>query len=96
MTGEHPYEGAGADYIIIRKIFESPRPQVDGESRLSDCLQVWELMTRCWATAPLQRPTSAMCKTTIAYLVRFVYTTLSTPTLTKFTHIASLPSFICN
>ncbi|KAG8921637.1 hypothetical protein FRC01_000143, partial [Tulasnella sp. 417] len=68
MTGELPYEGAGADYIIIRKIFESPLPQVNGESRLSDCLQVWELMIRCWAVDPLQRPTSAMCKTTVEYL----------------------------
>ncbi|KIO33994.1 hypothetical protein M407DRAFT_227190, partial [Tulasnella calospora MUT 4182] len=64
MTGRLPYEGASADYVIIRQIFESPIPQVDGASRLSDCLQVWELMTRCWNVDPLQRPTARMCKTT--------------------------------
>lgn len=76
MTGEMPYEGAGADYIIIRKIFESPRPQVNGESRLSDCLQLWELMTRCWASGPSERPTSAMCKIIVAYLVRTLNLTI--------------------
>ncbi|KIO15417.1 hypothetical protein M407DRAFT_35010 [Tulasnella calospora MUT 4182] len=68
MTGELPYEGAGADYVIIRRIFESPRPQVNGESRLSDCLQLWELMIRCWAAEPSERPTSSMCKTVVTYL----------------------------
>ncbi|KIO27685.1 hypothetical protein M407DRAFT_44104, partial [Tulasnella calospora MUT 4182] len=58
MTGELPYAGTLADYSIIRKIFESPRPQVDGESRLGDCLQAWELMTRCWVVDPQQRPTA--------------------------------------
>lgn len=71
MTGLLPYEEATADYVIMRKIFESPLPQVDGESRLRDCLQVWELMTRCWGAEPRQRPPSAMCRTTIMYLVRF-------------------------
>ncbi|KIO21535.1 hypothetical protein M407DRAFT_28867 [Tulasnella calospora MUT 4182] len=70
MTGELPYEGSGADYIIMRQIFESPRPQVNGESRLSDCLQVWELMIRCWGIEPLQRPTSNMCRTTVRFLPR--------------------------
>ncbi|KAG8981121.1 hypothetical protein FRC05_004021 [Tulasnella sp. 425] len=70
MTGELPYDGTVADYAIIRRIFESPRPQVDGETRLGDCLQVWDLMTRCWALDPEQRPTASMCRTTIAYLPR--------------------------
>lgn len=70
MTGELPYQDAVADYAIIRRIFESPRPQVDGESRLSDCLQLWELMTRCWAVDPEQRPTSSMCRTAVVLLPR--------------------------
>ncbi|KIO21541.1 hypothetical protein M407DRAFT_49828, partial [Tulasnella calospora MUT 4182] len=57
MTGELPYEGTSADYAIILKIFEGPQPHVDGEFRLSDCLHVWDLITRCWAAAPEQRPT---------------------------------------
>lgn len=69
MTGELPYAGTLAEYSIIRKIFESPRPQVDGESRLGDCLQVWELMARCWLFDPQQRPTASMCRTTVAYFV---------------------------
>ncbi|KAG8950983.1 hypothetical protein FRC04_006844 [Tulasnella sp. 424] len=36
MTGEMPYQDTVADYAIIRKIFESPSPQVDGASRLGD------------------------------------------------------------
>ncbi|KAG8918891.1 hypothetical protein FRC01_001593, partial [Tulasnella sp. 417] len=68
MTGKIPYEGTSADYAIIRRIFESPLPQVDGESRLSDCLPLWDLMTRCWNVDPQQRPTSEMCKTTVKYL----------------------------
>ncbi|KIO23540.1 hypothetical protein M407DRAFT_244734 [Tulasnella calospora MUT 4182] len=59
----------------MRKIFESPLPQVDGASRLSDCLQVWELSMRCWTVDPAQRPTAKMCKTTVTYLPR------CTPTL---------------
>ncbi|KIO27570.1 hypothetical protein M407DRAFT_23253 [Tulasnella calospora MUT 4182] len=70
MTGDVPYQGTSADYAIIYKIFESPLPQVDGKSRLSDCLQVWELLRRCWNVDPLQRPTSMMCKTTVTYLPR--------------------------
>ncbi|KAG8981122.1 hypothetical protein FRC05_004022 [Tulasnella sp. 425] len=70
MTGELPYEGIVADYAIIRRIFETPRPQVDGESRLDDCPQVWELMTRCWAVDPPQRPIASMCQTAIEYLPR--------------------------
>ncbi|KAG9040569.1 hypothetical protein FS837_000450 [Tulasnella sp. UAMH 9824] len=70
MTGKLPYDGTTVDYVIIRQIFESPLPQVDGESRLSDCLQVWELMTRCWNADPLQRPTARMCQTTVTYLPR--------------------------
>ncbi|KIO19423.1 hypothetical protein M407DRAFT_46765, partial [Tulasnella calospora MUT 4182] len=58
MTGDLPYEGTSSDYAIIRKIFESPLAEVDGQSRLSDCLQLWELMTRCWNVNPLQRPTA--------------------------------------
>lgn len=69
MTGKLPYEGTTANYAIIRQVFESPRPQVDGELRLSDCLQVWELMIRCWEADPLQRPTAGMCRTTVTYLV---------------------------
>lgn len=69
MTGDLPYEGTYAEYAIILKIFESPVPQLDGASRLSDCLQVWELMTRCWNVNPQQRPTARICKTTFAYLV---------------------------
>ncbi|KIO22136.1 hypothetical protein M407DRAFT_46472, partial [Tulasnella calospora MUT 4182] len=56
MTGEMPYHNTLADYVIIRKIFDSPLPQVDGESRLSDCLQLWDLMERCWAVGPMERP----------------------------------------
>ncbi|KIO23526.1 hypothetical protein M407DRAFT_214426 [Tulasnella calospora MUT 4182] len=69
MTGKLPYEETIVDFVIIRQIFESPLPQVDGKSRLSDCLQVWELMTRCWNGDPLQRPTARMCRTTVTYLV---------------------------
>ncbi|KIO17699.1 hypothetical protein M407DRAFT_84726, partial [Tulasnella calospora MUT 4182] len=69
MTGELPYGEAVADYVIMRKIFEGPLPHAKGESRLSECLQLWGLMRRCWAVDPLQRPTSAMCKTTFEYLV---------------------------
>lgn len=67
--GDLPYEGTSAEYAIIRKIFESPLPQVDGAERLSDCLQAWDLMTTCWNFDPQQRPTAKMCKTTITYLV---------------------------
>lgn len=70
MTGELPYAGTSASYAIMRWIFESPLPQVDGKSRLSDCLQLWELMTRCWNVTCPQRPTSEMCKTTVTYLPR--------------------------
>ncbi|KAG8994478.1 hypothetical protein FRB90_000418 [Tulasnella sp. 427] len=70
MTGTLPYEGTFAEYAIIVKIFEGPRPHVDGESRLSDCLQVWELMTRCWESEPGERPTSGMCRTAITFLPR--------------------------
>ncbi|KIO20942.1 hypothetical protein M407DRAFT_29441 [Tulasnella calospora MUT 4182] len=70
MTGNLPYEGTSADYAIIRKIFESPIPEADGQSRLSDCLQLWELMMRCWKVEPGQRPTARMCKTTVTYLPR--------------------------
>lgn len=69
MTGELPYEGIVAEYAIIRKIFEGLLPKVDGESRLRDCLPVWELMKGCWNVEPGQRPTARMCKTTVAYLV---------------------------
>ncbi|KIO21534.1 hypothetical protein M407DRAFT_28866 [Tulasnella calospora MUT 4182] len=69
--------------LIIRKIFESPRPQVDGESRLSDCLQVWELMTRCWAGDPSQRPTSGMCRTTVTFLPRCPPTRRDGPNQTR-------------
>lgn len=68
--GDLPYEGTSAEYAIIRKIFESPLPQVDGAERLSDCLQAWDLMTTCWNFDPQQRPTAKMCKTTITYLPR--------------------------
>ncbi|KAG8896881.1 hypothetical protein FRC01_011576, partial [Tulasnella sp. 417] len=70
MTGELPYKEAMADYAIIRRIFENPRPQVDGESRLSDCLQLWELMIRCWVVEPEQRPTGSMCRTAVVLLPR--------------------------
>ncbi|KIO23531.1 hypothetical protein M407DRAFT_51502, partial [Tulasnella calospora MUT 4182] len=58
MTGDLPYQGTSADYAIMAKIFESTLPQVDGASRLSDCLQVWDLMIRCWNFEPGQRPTA--------------------------------------
>ncbi|KIO27683.1 hypothetical protein M407DRAFT_23112 [Tulasnella calospora MUT 4182] len=70
MTGKLPYEDTSVDFVIMRQIFESPLPQVDGQSRLSDCLQVWELMTRCWNGDPLQRPTARMCRTAVTYLPR--------------------------
>ncbi|KAG8994723.1 hypothetical protein FRB90_000362 [Tulasnella sp. 427] len=70
MTGKLPYEGTFAEYAIIVKIFEGSRPHVDDESRLSDCLQVWELMTRCWESEPGERPTSGMCRTAITFLPR--------------------------
>ncbi|KAG8923055.1 hypothetical protein FRC01_013277 [Tulasnella sp. 417] len=70
MTGELPYQDAVAEYAIIRRIFESSRPQVDGESRLSDCLQLWELMTRCWVVEPEQRPTGSQCRTAVVLLPR--------------------------
>ncbi|KIO23545.1 hypothetical protein M407DRAFT_26997 [Tulasnella calospora MUT 4182] len=70
MTGKLPYDGTSVDYVIIRQIFESPLPQVDGQARLSECLQLWELMTRCWNADSVQRPTAAMCKTTVTYLPR--------------------------
>ncbi|KIO21539.1 hypothetical protein M407DRAFT_218120 [Tulasnella calospora MUT 4182] len=69
MTGELPYQGTSADYAIMLKIFEGPRPHIDGEFRLGDCLQVWELMTRCWEATPEERPTSDMCRTAITFLV---------------------------
>ncbi|KIO27640.1 hypothetical protein M407DRAFT_232421, partial [Tulasnella calospora MUT 4182] len=74
MTGKLPYEEATVDFVIMRQIFDSPLPQVDGQSRLRDCLQVWELMTRCWNFDPLQRPMARMCKTTVTYLVSLLVT----------------------
>ncbi|KIO17496.1 hypothetical protein M407DRAFT_51418, partial [Tulasnella calospora MUT 4182] len=56
MTGELPHGEVVADYVIIRKIFESPLPQVNGESRLGECLQLWDLMKRCWSVDSPQRP----------------------------------------
>ncbi|KIO18785.1 hypothetical protein M407DRAFT_47893, partial [Tulasnella calospora MUT 4182] len=56
MTGQVPYEETKVDFVIMRQIFEGLLPQVDGHSRLSDCLQLWELMTRCWKVEPEQRP----------------------------------------
>ncbi|KIO19427.1 hypothetical protein M407DRAFT_30930 [Tulasnella calospora MUT 4182] len=70
MTGDLPYQGTSANYAIMAKIFGSTLPQVDGESRLSDCLQVWDLMIRCWNVEPEQRPTARICKTTVTYLPR--------------------------
>ncbi|KAG9022278.1 hypothetical protein FS837_006498 [Tulasnella sp. UAMH 9824] len=70
MTGDLPYQETSADYAIMAKIFESTLPQVDGTSRLSECLQVWELMQRCWKVNPQNRPTAQMCKTTVTYLPR--------------------------
>ncbi|KAG9022287.1 hypothetical protein FS837_006484 [Tulasnella sp. UAMH 9824] len=70
MTGDLPYQETSADYAIMAKIFESTLPQVDGTARLSDCLQVWDLMQRCWKVNPQERPTAEMCKTTITYLPR--------------------------
>ncbi|KIO27645.1 hypothetical protein M407DRAFT_23076 [Tulasnella calospora MUT 4182] len=75
MTGDLPYEGTANDYAIIRKIFESPLPGVDGQFRLRDCLQVWELLMRCWNVDPGQRPRSMICKTTVTYLPRCTPTT---------------------
>lgn len=69
MIGELPYADVRADYLVVHKIFQSPSPQVHGESRLGECLQLWDLMTRCWAAEPRQRPSSAVCKTTLEYLV---------------------------
>ncbi|KIO29801.1 hypothetical protein M407DRAFT_226329 [Tulasnella calospora MUT 4182] len=72
MTGKLPYEETTADFVIMRQIFESPLPQVDGQFRLRDCLQVWELMMRCWNGNPQHRPTARMCKTTMTYLVSLI------------------------
>lgn len=69
MTGELPYEEATMEVIIMHKIFKGPVSQINGESRFSEYLQLWELMTRCWAVEPPRRPTSAMCKMTFEYLV---------------------------
>ncbi|KIO28156.1 hypothetical protein M407DRAFT_231106 [Tulasnella calospora MUT 4182] len=95
MTGDLPYEGASNDYAIIRQIFESALPQVDGASRLSDCLQLWDLMTTCWNAQPGQRPTARMCKTTVTYLVRITCTTFSSITPLTFALTASLHSHPC-
>lgn len=72
MTGELPYGGTSALYAIILKIFEGPSPHANGEFRLADCLQVWELMTKCWANEPKIRLTSKMCETVVASLVSTV------------------------
>ncbi|KAG8928880.1 hypothetical protein FRC01_005247 [Tulasnella sp. 417] len=90
MTGDLPYEGTSTDYAIIRKIFESPLPEVNGASRLSDCLQVWELMRRCWNVDPVQRPTARMCKTTVTYLPR------CTPTPSNADHQKRSPALLEN
>lgn len=34
VTGGMPDKDTAATYVIIRRIFKGPRPQVDGESRL--------------------------------------------------------------
>ncbi|KIO23550.1 hypothetical protein M407DRAFT_77931, partial [Tulasnella calospora MUT 4182] len=69
MTGKLPYEDTNADYTIIVKIFENSLPDVDGETHLAECLQLWELMTRCWTVEPQERPQSRMCRTTVTHLV---------------------------
>lgn len=72
LTGKLPYEESSVDFVIIRRILESPLPQVDGRAHLKECLPVWDLMTRCWNGNPQQRPTARMCKTTITCLVSLV------------------------
>ncbi|KIO25869.1 hypothetical protein M407DRAFT_75139, partial [Tulasnella calospora MUT 4182] len=69
LTGEWPYEEIIAEALVMCRIIQNPLPQVNGESRLSYCLQVWELMTRCWNADPRQRPTARMCMTIVTYLV---------------------------
>ncbi|KIO18781.1 hypothetical protein M407DRAFT_83574, partial [Tulasnella calospora MUT 4182] len=85
MTGDLPYQGTSADYAIMAKIFESHLPEVDGQFRLGDCLQVWELMRRCWNVDPERRPTASMCKTTVTHLVRILDTQFSSIILLTFT-----------
>ncbi|KIO27679.1 hypothetical protein M407DRAFT_72843, partial [Tulasnella calospora MUT 4182] len=95
MTGDLPYEGTSNDYAIILKIFESPLPQVDGASRLSDCLQLWDLTTTCWNAQPAQRPTARMCKTTVTYLVSITRTPFSSITPLTFALKAPLHTHPC-
>lgn len=68
ITGEMPYKGFPW-FKIILTILESPHPQVDGESRLKECLPLWDLITRCWAREPEDRPTSSTCLTAVTSFV---------------------------
>lgn len=40
MTGKSPYEDTNIDNATMRRIVEIPLSQVDGDSYLSDCLEV--------------------------------------------------------
>lgn len=79
--------------LSMRRIFESPLPQVDGESRLSDCPQVWDLR-RFWNLEPGQGLTGRMCKNTVPYLVSTLGIFSNESTLIAVNSLAALKNLV--
>ncbi|KAG8913704.1 hypothetical protein FRC00_001796 [Tulasnella sp. 408] len=58
MTGELPRKEAETEHAVLLDIVCNPVPQLDGELRLRDCPQLWDLMMECWSFDPALRPTA--------------------------------------
>ncbi|KAG9019834.1 hypothetical protein FRB90_003423 [Tulasnella sp. 427] len=71
MTNDFPFQGFH-DMEVIVKVVQGNVPSITDDARMSSIVELCKLVTRCWSTSPLERPTATECHMAISWMPMIV------------------------
>ncbi|KAG9019835.1 hypothetical protein FRB90_003424 [Tulasnella sp. 427] len=71
MTNDFPFQEFH-DMEVIVKVVQGNVPSISDDARMLSIVKLCKLVTRCWSTSPVERPTATECHMAISWMPMIV------------------------